>query len=279
MSHFRSIFRLISENNSYQVSDYGPKNNKFYTFLPSDITGLRTWIDVSDSTVVTSSGGYIDAITNKGSLACTFRPVTVTQRPFISASSINSRNSAGFDGVDDILSSSVSAANCFGLASQGTTANFTIGFVLKPNRINTSAAFPFNADTILAQGNASLGFFLGTSFGSSERLWFDYASTDSINWVRTNSSQIAAGTTFCAVVRMLTKSYDLYVNGTFVSGVIRTFDPTIVNGSLRIGNEIFPSNGGAAKIDLCEMVIYTGTLSPTEISTLTSYFQDRWGIT
>ena len=278
MSHFRSIFRFISTNNSYQVSFYGPRNNAFDTFLPSDIVGLATWIDLADSTVVTSSGGFIDAITNKGSTVCTFRPNGSTARPFLSGASVNSRDSAGFDGVNDILTSSVSAASCFGV-SPGTTTNFTIGFTLKPNRINTVGGFPFGLDVVLAQGNASIGANIGSSFSINQRLWFDYGSTDAFNWVRSNDAQISAGTTFCAVIRLLTNSYDLYVDGTFVSGVIRSFNPTLVAGSLRIGNEIFPANGGPAKMDLCEMVIYSGSLTPTEITTLSSYFMDKWGIT
>jgi hypothetical protein len=144
--------------------------------------------------------------------------------------------------------------------------------------VNTSNTDPFSSDVVFAEGNASIGMNLGTSYGDNSRLWFDYGSTTSTNWVRSNVNQVVSGTTVCAVVRMLTKSYDLYINGTFVSGVVRSFNPTAVAGSFRIGNEIFPANGSAAKIDLCEFVIYSGTLSVSEISQLSTYFTDKWGI-
>ena len=66
MSHFRSVFRLVSSNNSYQVSNYGPRNNAFYTFSPSDIAGLSGWWDASDAAYITSSGGIVSNWTNKG---------------------------------------------------------------------------------------------------------------------------------------------------------------------------------------------------------------------
>jgi hypothetical protein len=134
-------------------------------------------------------------------------------------------------------------------------------------------------DVIAAQGNASINANLGSSQGRNERLWLDNGSTSEADYVKSSPGQLSAGTTFCAAITMLTQTYDLYVNGTFTSTVTRYFSPTAVAGSLRIGNEIYPSNGGPAKIDLCEFLIYSGSLSPSEISTLTFHLKDKWGIT
>jgi hypothetical protein len=67
MSHFRSIFRLVSANGSYQVSDYGPRNDPFDDFLPSDIAGLTGWWDASDAAHITGSGDNVVFWGNKGS--------------------------------------------------------------------------------------------------------------------------------------------------------------------------------------------------------------------
>lgn len=281
MSFFRSIFRHVSPVNSFQVTHYGPNNSAFSTFVPSSISGLTTWIDLGDATAITSSGGYIDAITNKGSVSCTFRPTTSDTRPYLSASSINSRDSAGFDGIDDILTSSVAAATVFGYVvppPSNQMTNFTTFMAFKPNRIDTSAIFAYNLDVLFAEGNGSLGMNIGTSFSNSERVWFDNGSSDVIKYLRSNSGQITVGTVASVAVRFMTMSYDLYINGTFVSGVIKTNNPTADGNSLRIGNEIFPSVGGPAKIDLAEFLFYSGTLSPTEITQVSSYLSNRWGI-
>lgn len=290
MSHFRSIFRLISENNSYQVSDYGPKNNAFSTFTPSNIAGLTTWLDMSDSTVVTSSGGFIDAITNKGTVAFTFRPNSSTARPFLSASSINSRNAAGFDGVNDILTSSVTANNLFNTAGSApptpTASKFTICFAGRLNRVNASngASSPLGTsvvDTIFTQGSNSTNLMVGSAFSLTQRIWFDFTDTTTLsNWVRTGAGAISSGQVVSTIVTYCTKTIDLYLNGTYVSGVIRSADPSVTfSAAARIGNAIFPESGGPAKIDLGEFLLYTGTLSQTEISQVSTYLNDKWGIT
>lgn len=280
MSHFRSIFRQISINNSYQVSNYGPRNNAFTTFSPSGITGLRTWIDVSDSAYVTSSGGYIDTINNKAAAGGTFKPTSRATAPYLSASSINTRDSAGFDGVDDILTSSISAASAFGYADpppSNQVTSFTIGVAFRPNRINASAGQGYSLDTILEEGNASIVMTLGSVGAVTNRLWFDYGSITSTDYVTSSAGDLSAGRTVCAVVTMLTKSYDLYVNGTYKNTVARSFNPTATAAYLALGNT--PRAGTPAKLDLCELVVYSGSLSPGEISSLSTYLKDRWGIT
>jgi len=287
MSHFRSIFRHISTNNSYQVSDYGPVNNAFSTFLPSDIVGLTTWLDMADDTVVTSSGGFIDAITNKGTVAFTFRPNTSTARPFLSQSCINARPAAGFDGVDDVLTSSVTANNIYNTAAEAppppNARRFTICFAGRLNRINTSnGSFdPLSLDLLFAAPSNAMSLHVGSAFGLTTRLWFDFGDVTSVsNWVRTADSALTAGNVISAVVTYATKTYDLYVNGTYVSGVVRTFNPTIsFSQPVNIGKGLAPVVGNAAKMDLGELLVYTGTLTSAEISQVSTYLNDRWGIT
>lgn len=278
MSQFRSIFRLISSNNSYQVGDYGPDNDAFSVWSPDDVAALTLWIDPSDATVVTASGDYIDAITNKGSETCTFRPNVVAARPFLSQSLVNGRNVISFDGVDDVLSSSVIAAGFFGVAAAERPATYTVGVTLKFNRIDTGGAYPYALDVIAAQGNSSWMFSIGTTFGLTSRVWIDQTAATAVPWTRTNDGQIASGSTATIIVTYNTGTRDMYYNGGFVSGTDPSNDPYFGAGSLRIGGEIFPSNGNPSKMELCEFVIYTGSLSHTEIASLNTYFADRWGI-
>lgn len=277
MSHFRSIFRQISSNNSYQVSSYGPRNNAFYTFSPSDIAGLTTWIDPSDVTAVTASANFIDAITNKGSVACTFRANGSTARPYLSASYVNGRDVISFDGVNDILTSSVGNISLFGGVSPATT--YTACVALKYNRVNTFGPYPYGLDVVASMASNSWMITMGSTTAATSRTWHDFGSSTESDWVKTSVGQIVSGNVASVIVTFATKTYDLYHNGTYVSSVVRTFSPTVNAGSLRIGNEIFPASGNPAKFELCEFLIYTGSLTPAEISTVHSYFANKWAIT
>ena len=278
MSHFRSIFRLISTNNSYQVVDYGPNNNAFDVFLPTDYAGLTLWVDPSDAVYVTSSGGYIDAITNKGSVACTVQPNVVSARPFLSESLVNGRNVASFDGVDDVISSSVSAASLFGKSPGERAATYTVATTIKFNRITTADSNPYSLDVIAAEGNASWMFSIGTAHGLTSRVWIDQGATVAGLWTRTNAAQIASGNVGTVIVTYATGTRDMYYNGTFVSGTDPAVDPFMAIDSLRIGGEIFPSQGAFSKMELCEFLLYTGSLKSEEITKIHTYFADRWGI-
>lgn len=277
MSHFRSIFRLISTDNSYQVDSYGPNNDPFFEFTPDDIAGLTLWVDPADQTVVATSADHIDAITNKGSVVCTVRPNVVTARPFLSQTLVNSRDVASFDGVDDVLSSSVGADDIFNVTAGQRAATYTVGVALKFNRVNAAGAYPYGLDVISAQGNSSWMFSIGTALGDTERVFIDQGSTTLTPWTRTESGQISSGSTASIIVTYATGTRDMYYNGAFVSGTDPALGPLIVADSLRIGGEIFPSQGSYFKGELCEFMIYTGSLKSSEITDLHTYLANRWG--
>lgn len=276
MSFFRSIFRQISSNNSYQVSDYGPSNDAFTTFLPDDISGLTFWLDASDASSWTATGGYLDSVTNKGSLGGTANAPNSSERPYISSSYVNNRDVFSFDGVDDILSSSINAAEMFGVSGFGNATAYTACAVLKLNRINRSAGYPYQLDVIAAEGGPDWIMSIGSSFSKTNRIWVDRGSTTEPLWTTTASSQIASGSTMTVLATFSTGTLDLYYNGTFVTGTV-VANPFVTNASLRIGGEIFPTSGDFAKFEFCEFLIYENTISPTQIAQLHSYHADRWG--
>ena len=274
MPQLRGAFRFISTNNSYQVKDYGPNNNAYTTFTPDDYAGLTTWIDADDISTISEDGGFIDSITNKGSVVCTFRPDVIAARPFLSGGLVNTRDVISFDGVDDVLSSSVGANSLFGSA---TPTTYTYAAVVKLNRVDASDSNPVALDILTSMASNGWTVTLGSSQGFTSRFWHDFGSADSINYAKSTVGQAASGSVMSLVINYLTKSYDMYINGTFVSGVVRASDPTVGFNSVRIGNEIWPSNGNAALFELCELALYSTSLTPAEIGTLSAYFADKWG--
>jgi hypothetical protein len=275
MSQFRSIFRQISTNNSYQVKDYGPNNRAVSTFAPDDIAGLTGWIDANDSTSITLDGDFVDSVTNKGSVTCTWQANVAAARPFLSASLINTRDVISFDGVDDILSSSVGAGTLFGAT---TPTTYTYGVVMKPNRIGTSNANPYALDVITGMASSGWTVTVGTSQGLTSRLWHDFGSSDAADYVTSRPAQVVSGSTMSMIITFAAKTYSMYINGTFVGSTTRSVNTTVGLNSVRIGNEIFPSGGDPALFDLCELVLYSTEIAAADIATLTDYFDDKWGI-
>ena len=275
MSQFRSVFRLISTNNSYQVSDYGPNNRAFSTFDPDDIAGLTGWIDINDSATITLGGDFVDSISNKGSVSCTWQADLSASRPFLSSSVVNTRDVIGFDGVDDILSSSVGADSLFGSATPST---YTYGIVMQPNRINTSDSNPYALDVITGMASSGWTVTVGTSQGLTSRLWHDFGSADAADYAVSNAGQAVSGSVMSMIITYGSKTYNMYINGTFVGSTTRPSDPTVGLNSVRIGNEIFPSSGNPALFELCELVLYSTEISADDLETLADYFADKWGI-
>lgn len=275
MSFFRSVFRQISTNNSYQVTDYGPNNRAFSEFAPDDIAGLTGWIDAADSSSITLTGSLVESISNKGSVSCTWEANIPAAQPFLSSSLINGRDVISFDGVDDILSSSVGANTLFG---SSTPSTYTYGIVMKPNRVTTSDANPYNLDIITGMASAGWTVTVGTSQGLVSRLWHDFGSADAADYVTSKVSQVVSGSTMSMIITYASKTYSMYINGTFVGSTTRPSDPTVGLNSIRVGNEIFPSGGGPALFELCEMVLYSGEITAANIATLTDYFDDKWAI-
>ena len=275
MSQFRSVFRLISTNNSYQVADYGPNNRAFSTFDPDDIAGLTGWIDIDDSATITLDGSFVDSISNKGSVSCTWQANVSAARPVLSSSIVNTRDVIGFDGVDDILASSVGANSLFG---SSTPAAYTYGIVMQPNRIDTSNVNPYALDVITGMASGGWTVTVGTSQGLTSRLWHDFGSADAADYVTTRDGQVVSGSVMSMIITYESKTYSMYVNGTSVGSTTRSSDPTVGLNSVRIGNEIFPSGGDPALFELCELVLYTTSISADDLTDLSNYFDDKWGI-
>ena len=265
----------MSTDNSYQVSDYGPNNRAFSEFEPDDIAGLTGWIDANDSTSITLAGSLVESVSNKGSVSCTWQANLAAARPFLSASLVNGRDVISFDGVDDILASSAGADSLFG---SSTPTTYTYGIVMKPNRVTTSNSNPYALDIITGMASSGWTVSVGTSQGLTSRLWHDFGSADAADYVTSKVSQVVSGSTMSMIITYGSKTYNMYINGTFVGSTTRPSDPTVGLNSVRVGNEIFPSSGNPSLFELCELVLYSGEITAANIATLADYFDDKWAI-
>ena len=278
MSFLRSNFRFVNAGHSYQVSSFGPSNNQFTTFSPSSISGLTFWLDLSDSAYVTSSANFIDGVGNKGTAGGSAFPNVVSARPAFLQNYVNNNSVASFDGTNDILTSSINVSAIFNVAAADLITTYTQCFVLKLNRITTSQFEPYGLDVVSAWGNASWGTNIGTVLAETQRIWHGFGSADAPKWVKTGAGVISSGSVISLFNTYKTGSINMYVNGIFSNSVVPGYNATSVDQTFRIGNEIFPSAGNPAKFDLCEFLLYTGSLSPTELTQIHTYLQSKWGI-
>lgn len=256
-------------------------------FSPDSIVGLTTWIDANDNTKITSSGGYVDYITNKGSVVCDFNSVEVTTRPELALASVNSLNTIYFDGVDDVMTSSVNASTLFnatlGFPPGENVSNFTMCFVGKIIRNSTVGTYPFELDTIFGHGSSAIQLTLGSSYSKIGRIWYGDGSSVENNWVKTEQlqSEVNDVSNITVTLEQVGGSYiyNLYSNGDFVSTMTKAYKASAYASPVKIGSEIFPASGGPANINLCEFMIYTGTLSAPELTQVNNYLNSKWGIT
>ena len=115
------------------------------------VSGYKVWLDASDTTTITSSGGSVSQWTDKSANAYTFTQATSTNQPTTGSRTINSKNVLNFDGTTDYLYSTAAISTWKFLHSSASTI-FIVG----------------NMDVTNNGGES----FISTQAGSTSRIGF-----------------------------------------------------------------------------------------------------------
>jgi hypothetical protein len=105
----------ISRPLTFGISDTGSGG-----FNALQVSGLRLWIDPSDSATVTSSSGSVSDILDKSGNASNLSQTTGASQPNIGAATLNGRSVLTFDGTADFMDFSKTPRNIMGNPSAGT---------------------------------------------------------------------------------------------------------------------------------------------------------------
>lgn len=285
MSHFRSIFRQISSNNSYQVSNYGPRNNAFYTFSPSDIAGLTGWWDASDSAYVTGSGNNVTTWSNKGTaggyitggLGATMTTVSGYR---------NTRQAIYFktSSASSYWETSINGSSLDGATTKTWFIAYQANPVMPPNSAIAAHDLPSIVidrfvGVVLSEGTKSPGtdvarwYFDGNDTGFTEFLSSSVSPSSGSNFIINTVAQVD---TTLPYAQELTMSINGGADDTRISTAFMRASVTTPYG---IGSP--PSSGqrGTPRNRYWyEILFYTGTLTSSQRAQVINYLNDKWAI-
>lgn len=286
MSHFRSVFRLISTSGSSQVSDYGPRNLPFRYFSPRDIPGLSGWWDASDNAYITSSRGTVTNWSNKGSAG---GDITAGNRGAMTIVS-DYRN-----GKQAIYFSTASSTSYFGtsvneedLDGVATKCWFLV-FQSNPLMPPDSEANANDLPSLVIDRYLGIVLSEGTKYPGTDiaRWYFDGSDTGFSNFL--SSSNVSgrnpvSGSNF--ILNVIANTHTAYENELTMSVNGGNDDTYFSTAYMRtgatwpyyIGSPSSLGYGKGRNRYWYEILFYTGTLTSSERTQVINYLNDKWAI-
>jgi len=233
----------------------GSLNILLRDFRPSDLLGLELWLDASDASTITSSGSpaTVSQWDDKSGNARNVTQGTAANQPTTGSTTQNGLNVISFDGSNDNLRTSNGALQLgtltvFAVARSATALRVLCGVPHASTHTSPFFRWAFFHDSPSSMGGRLNGSsFVGTDAVSTTRArcWvLDTGAGDS--WNNTNFNSDIAGATVT------------YPNST----------PFII-GSNAVGGEVL--NG-----IVCEIVIYSRSLTANERYLVTTHLQQKW---
>jgi len=228
-------------------------------FTPTDLAGLKIWLDASDITTITKSSDLVSQWDDKSGNGYDYVQATGSSQPkWLSA------NKNGLDVVDFALASTER------FMKQGSA--FTE--ISQPITIFTAAVLPEAGATgnhTLYDGLEALkraGFQGEQSAGNSQQYLFGGAAL----YTGGDIGELAWGTVYCLYNGATESEVDTL-------GVNRAIGNGGTNGitGLTLGAQPTPDNYGRMKIG--EIIVYDGNISGDDKALVIGYLQTKWDTT
>lgn len=219
------------------------------------------WYDASDAATITTVGGAVSQWNDKSGSSRNATQGAEASRPLLVQAAVNGRSAIDFDGSNDFMSSSLTAAGLFSNA-------FCFVALFQRRRSGNSDAVPVNRRIT----NIASPF---DGFSSTRRIGTGSAQTSltSVSW--TNISSLPNSPTLFSFCATPSTAYE-HLNGTLVgqqSTVGISFsDP---GGATNLGGTSNVNFGGY----LCETVVVSALLSDGDREKLEGYLAHKWGVT
>lgn len=223
------------------------------SFNPTDLTDLVLWLDATDATTITESGGSVTQWSDKSGNLNHATNASGTDRPTTGSRTINSLNAIEFDGVDDFLD-------------------------LPDNVLNNTAVTAFvvyNPDTTDAEniiGNNGTGAAKSRCYVSNQ--FVDFGNTQLDRAVKDTGVDLLQAVWVDGASGDGRTQY-LKINGdAVVSGNVDRVEPA---SNFNIGSF---NDGAAARFDgaVSEIIAYSRNLSDAEKDQVGIYLSDKYNI-
>jgi hypothetical protein len=220
--------------------------------FPSFIPDLRLWLDASDLSSITQSGGGVSQWNDKSGNNLHATQVTTGLRPITGVRTLNKLNTLDFDGIDDRLLLNAGINDLMQGSNSAFVVYMTDNTTTGRRLLNGIGS---GSNYILSQDNAQINFVHRT----------DFTGTASVLATSSNTPNVAIGIrsgTSCRAGR---------------NGILGTVLSTAQNVSL---SQLWIGGAGASEMmdgQIAEIIIYQRALNTTEINQVGRYLANKWG--
>lgn len=242
------------------------------------VAGYKLWLDASDATSITASGGAVSQWNDKSGNASNFTQGTGANQPTTGTRTINSKNIIDFDGTNDFLScpSSTGLFKYLHNTTGGTT--FFVGIVddtAATKGLFGSAQF----------SSAEIGAVLEVTAAEKTEVAIVRGSSGASTALSFDTNTLTAGTAFYLANKFDggnatagNRLREALNGGAFAGANTLTFAASSSDSTYNMaigaaGSGISPFNGGIA-----EVIFYEGILSDADIDLVEAYLAAKWGI-
>jgi len=234
-------------------------------FVPSDISGLRLWLDAADENTVTDVGaGAVSQWDDKSGNAFHVTQATPGARPKTGTRTINGLNAIEFDGTDDTLTRTTTAQlvnastgvwTAFAVFQLDTASTFFPIIICNTTPTSQAAQFLRVTDTNFVQ---TIAWSTSTPF------------------VDTGAS-VSTATTYVARATRGASAVEAFLNAssggaTATSGTNQSIAANIYVGSFDASSSYWPGPIG-------ELLVYNRILTAAEITDVEAHLASKWGVT
>ena len=233
-------------------------------FNPTQLSGLQAWLDASDTSTITESGGAVSQWDDKSTAGRDFTQGTGSRQPTTGSSTINSLNALAFDGADLLLRNE---AWLYDLSGK------TI-FVVSKGASQLQKRI-FAEDSGSSGDPRVLYLVTGDTDGTLARAVY---RDDGGNYrLQTNGTQTAFDNTAHVVtITDDNSTYISYVDG--VEDINQGYShTTTTQDKTGVGADPHTAADGFTG-DVAEIIVYSRVLSASERTAVENYLTNKWGI-
>jgi hypothetical protein len=241
-------------------------------FSPLTVANCELWLDASDSSSVTLTSSAVSQWNDLSGNNRHATQGTANNRPAYSAT-VNGRNVITFDGTNDSLIS--------GLASSVITGYVTMFCVCRPSSSWTTSTANFKSPLMARNSDGSstwgmLIFFDPTFF--SGRLVTNYFWRNA-GYNSGFGANISVGAVQLMAVRISASDSDRRTSGSASPVLVTNTAGTggASNRYLTVGED--PTQSRYWTDYVCEVLVYSRSLTTAEVLSIESYLIAKWGIT
>jgi len=232
-------------------------------FNPSSIGNLQLWFDGADASTITTDSGAVSQWNSKvGGITAT--QTTANNRPEYRASGMNGKGALYFDGTNDQINTTFNASSLSGYVT------YAIAVIPDAAMVDTKANFEA---VLIARGSSANGINVNTS--SAPKRWTathrNALYNSAVGGAVAASSQIVLTTIDATTFTVRVNGTQGTQAGTFTAGSNET------DAIFQVGRD--GSTGRYFPGVVAEILLYSRTLTASELSSVERYLAQKWGVT